>query len=54
MAEKTERLAAHIEAYVDTGAFIACGLYVLKMFPKRRNWSTDRHLSLTGRKLIID
>ena len=142
MAEKTDRLPAHIEAYVDTGAFIAffdksdtwhprfaglfasakglvttqlvvaeahgwflrrfdsfrglefisfiealniltvlpadveimksgavilrkysdhkltladaCGLYLLKKFPKLKNWSTDRHLALTGRRLIID
>lgn len=32
----------------------ACGLHLLKVHPKLKNWSTDRHLVLTGRKLIID
>jgi predicted nucleic acid-binding protein len=32
----------------------ACGLYLLKKNTKLKNWSTDRHLTLTGRKLIID
>lgn len=32
----------------------ACGLSILKKNPKLKNWSTDRHLALTGRKLIID
>lgn len=32
----------------------ACGLFLLKRYPKLKNWSTDRHLTLTGRKLIID
>lgn len=32
----------------------ACGLYLLKKNAKWKNWSTDRHLTLTGRKLIID
>ena len=32
----------------------ACGLYLLKKNSKLKNWSTDRHLNLTGRKLIID
>lgn len=31
----------------------ACGLYLLKKNPRWKNWSTDRHLELTGRKLII-
>lgn len=31
----------------------ACGLYLLKKNPKWKNWSTDRHLELTGRKLVI-
>ncbi len=32
----------------------ACGLAILKKHPKLKNWSTDRHLALTGRKLVID
>jgi predicted nucleic acid-binding protein len=32
----------------------ACGLHILKKYPKLKNWSTDRHLTLTGRKLVID
>jgi len=32
----------------------ACGLYLLKKNTKWKNWSTDRHLTLTGRKLVID
>lgn len=32
----------------------ACGLHLLKRFPKLKNWSTDRQLTLTGRKLVID
>jgi predicted nucleic acid-binding protein len=32
----------------------ACGLHLLKKYAKLKNWSTDRHLALTGRKLIID
>lgn len=31
----------------------ACGLYLLKKHPKWKNWSTDRHLELTGRKLVV-
>lgn len=31
----------------------ACGLYLLKKNPRWKNWSTDRHLELTGSKLII-
>jgi predicted nucleic acid-binding protein len=31
----------------------ACGLYLLKKNPKWKNWSTNRHLELTGRKLVI-
>ena len=32
----------------------ACGIHLLKKNPKLKNWSTDRHLTLTGRKLVID
>lgn len=32
----------------------ACGLHILKKNPRLKNWSTDRHLTLTGRKLVID
>jgi predicted nucleic acid-binding protein len=32
----------------------ACSLYLLRRNSKLKNWSTDRHLSLTGRKLVID
>ncbi len=32
----------------------ACGLHLLKKHSKLKNWSTDRHLTLTGRKLVID
>lgn len=32
----------------------ACGLYLLKQNTQWKNWSTDRHLALTGRKRVID
>lgn len=32
----------------------ACGLHILKKNSKLKNWSTDRHLALTGRKLVIN
>jgi predicted nucleic acid-binding protein len=54
-AELIRNATGILRKYSDQNLTLAdaCGLYLLKKNPKWKNWSTDRHLELTGRKLVI-